>query len=183
MATDDEALDSRLAAAISTLRDTPPATDLWSGIVPKLTPRTTPGTVRLRWPTALAAGLVIALGSAAGTVAYLRRPTPPAPVPAAVASQGGLVIVSATATPVDATLESAIGQVESLLESLRDQLDPDARAALARSLARLDEAIVHAAEQRRTAPNDAQAAQLLTATLRRKLDLLRSNAVLASKRS
>lgn len=182
MATDNEPLDPRLAEALSELRDSAPATDLWQGIAPRLSPRAHSGVMRLRWPTALAAGLVIALVSVAGTAAVLRRAAPVAPNSAAQRTSG-LLIISATATPVDATLESAIAQVETLLQSLQDQLDPAARAELARSLARLDEAIAHAATQRRAAPDDPQAAQLLTATLRRKLDVLRTNAVLASKRS
>jgi hypothetical protein len=185
MATDDEPLDPRLAEAIAALRDTPPTTDLWAGIAPKLTRRTLPGTVRLRWPTALAAGLAIAFASVAGTVAVLRRApsATPARVAAATEPSSGLLVVSATATPADATLESAIAQVETLLRSLQDQLDPAARVALTQSLERLDSAIAAAEARRRAEPDNAQAATILTATLREKLDVLRSSAVLASTRS
>lgn len=185
MATDDEPLDPRLAEAIAALRDTPPTSDLWSGIAPKLTSRALPGTVRLRWPTALAAGLVIAFASVAGTLAILRRAAPAAPLPSTAAQvhSPGLLVVSATATPADATLESAIAQVEALLRSLQDQLDPAAQRELTRSLERLDQAIAAAEARRRAEPDNAQVATVLTATLRKKLDVLRSGAVLASTRS
>ena len=182
MATDNEPLDPRLSEAIGELRDSAPVTDLWPGIARRLAPRSHTGGMRVRWPTALAAGLVIALASAAGTVAVLGRTAAGAPDTTTAASRG-LLIVSATATPADATLESAIAQVETLLESVQDQLDPVARAELAHSLERLDRAIAAAATQRRSAPDDEQAAQLLTATLRKKLEVLRTNAVLASTRS
>ena len=185
MATDNEPLDPRLADAIRELRDSAPATDLWPGIAPRLAPRAHIGGMRMRWPTALAAGLVIAVGSIVGTIAFLRRATPAAPAPVVVNAQGGpgLVVVSATATPADATLKSAIAQVETLLRSLQDQLDPAAQAELTRSLQRLDQAIADAEAERRAEPGNAQAANLLTATLRRKLDVLRTGAVLASTRS
>ncbi len=185
MATDNEELDPRLASAIEALRDAPPSTDLWPGIAPRLTSRPLPGSVRLRWPTALAAGLVIALASVTGTIAFLRRADSATTPPTAVAAQGnspGLLIVSATEAPADVTLENAIAQVETLLESLRDQLDPAAQAELSRSLQRLDQAIAAAEARRHAEPDNAQAATQLTATLRQKLDLLRSGAVLASTR-
>lgn len=182
MATDHDPLDPRLAEAIRALRDAPPESDLWPVIARRLQPRATPGTVRLRWPIALAAGLALVLASVGGTAAVLRRAAPSAPEMVAP-STAGLLVVSATATPADATLENAIAQVETLLRSLQEQLDPASRDSLARSLLLLDRAIADATARRLAAPEDPQAAHYVTATLRKKLDLLRGVAVRASTRS
>ncbi|MES2306685.1 MAG: hypothetical protein V4558_14335 [Gemmatimonadota bacterium] len=180
MATESDELDPRLADAVRGLRDTPPAADLWPEIAPRLQPRV-PGTVRLRWPTALAAGLAIAVASVGGTVAVLRRAEPPAPL-VTLPKNTGLPVIS-IASPADTTLESAIKQLEVTLLSLQDKLDPASRASLDRSLSVLDKAIGDAAAQRQAEPNDPRAARYLTATLRKKLDVLRTVTVLASARS
>lgn len=182
MATEHDELDPRLADAIAGLRNREPATDLWPGIAPRLQPRAVPGTVRLRWPTAIAAGLVIAIGSAAGTFAVLRLRAPQAPV-ASRDLPADLPASLAGYSPVDATLESAIAQLEVTLRALQDKLDPEARRSLNQSLGLLDQAIADAAKQRRAEPDDPRAARYLTATLRKKLDVLRTVTVMASVRS
>lgn len=182
MATDHDPLDPRLAEAIRALRDAPPESDLWPGIAPRLQPRAIPGTVQLRWPTALAAVLAIVLASVGGTMAVLRRAEPSAPT-LVTPRDAGLLVVSATATPADATLESAIAQVQTQLRSLEEKLDPTSRDSFARSLLLLDRAIAAATARRRAEPENLQAAHYVTATLRKKLDLLRGVAVLASTRS
>lgn len=183
MATEPEGLDPRLAEAIKGLHDTPPATDLWPAIAPKLQPRRVPGTVRLRWPTALAAGLAIAVASVGGTLAVLRRATGPDPVVTVPNNSGLPVISAAIASPADTTLESAIVQLEATLQSLQAKLDPTSRESLNRSLRVLDKAIADASAQRTAEPDDPRAARYLTATLRKKLDVLRTVTVLASSRS
>jgi hypothetical protein len=182
MATEPEGLDPKLAEAIKGLHDTPPATDLWPAIAPKLQPRRVAGTVRLRWPTALAAGLAIAVASVGGTVAVLKRSTGPDPV-IVVPPTGVPVVPIAMASPADTTLESAIVQLEATLQSLQDKLDPASRESLNRSLRVLDKAIADASAQRSAEPDDPRAARYLTATLRKKLDVLRTVTVLASSRS
>lgn len=182
MATEPEELDPRLAEAIRGLRDTPPSVDLWPAIAPQLQPRRIPGTFRLRWPTALAAGLAIAVASVGGTVAVLNRQAGPDPV-IVVPPTGAPVVAAAMASPADTTLETAITQLEGTLRSLQDKLDPASRESLDRSLRVLDKAIDDATAQRQAEPDDPRAARYLTATLRKKLDVLRTVTVLASSRS
>ncbi|MEO5798531.1 MAG: hypothetical protein ABIZ70_11820 [Gemmatimonadales bacterium] len=183
MATEREELDSRLAEAVRGLRDTPPAADLWPEIAPRLQPRRIAGTVRLRWPTALAAGLAIAVASVGGTLAVLRRAEVPPAVVKLPKNTGVPVVSVALASPADTTLETAIVQLEATLQTLQAKLDPASRESLNRSLRVLDRAIADASEQRRAEPEDPRAARYLTATLRKKLDVLRTVTVLASARS
>lgn len=183
MATDPQDLDPRLAAAIRDLRDAPPDHDLWPDIAPRLRPRAVPGTVRLRWPTALAAGLAIAVASVGGTMALLRRSAPPVTSVELPRDTGLPVIPASVASPADTSLLSAIVQVEGTLRGLQGKLDPASQASLARSLEVLDQAIADAAAQRRAEPADPRAARYLTGTLRKKLEVLRNVAVLASARS
>ena len=182
MATDPHDTDARLAEAIGQLRDSAPEHDLWPDIAPRLRPRAVPGTLRLRWPTALAAGLAIAVASVGGTMAVLHRGAPPV-TSVTLPRDTGLPVIAASASPADTTLLSAIVQVEGTLRSLQEKLDPAARASLARSLEALDQAITEAAARQRSQPGDPRAARYLTATLRKKLDVLRNVAVLASSRS
>ncbi|MEP6591184.1 MAG: hypothetical protein ABJC19_08365 [Gemmatimonadota bacterium] len=182
MATDPHDLDPRLADAIGQLRDAVPERDLWPDIAPRLHPRAVPGTLRLRWPTALAAGLAIAVASVGGTMAVVRRSAPPVTA-VTLPRDTGLPVISASASPADTTLLSAIVQLEGTLRNLQDKLDPTAQASLARSLEVLDQAIADAAARQRSEPGDPRAARYLTATLRKKLDVLRNVAVLASSRS
>lgn len=183
MATEHGELDPRLAEAIMGLRDTAPAEDLWPAIAPHLEPRRLRATLRLRWPTALAAGLTIVVASVGGTLAVLQRNQPPHPEVVLPNSTGLPGISAALASPADTTLESAIVQLEATLKSLENQLDPESRASLTRSLLVLDQAIADASAQRRAEPDDARAARYLTATLRKKLDVLRTVTVLASTRT
>lgn len=182
MATEHDDLDPRLADAIAGLRNREPETDLWPEIAPRLAPRAVPGTVRVRWPTAIAAGLVIALGSAAGTFAVLRHRLAETPLAVSGATSGAPSTPVAF-SPADATLERAIEQLEVTLRSLQNRLDPESRQSLNRSLRLLDQAIADAQQQRRAEPDDPRAARYLTATLRKKLDVLRTVTVMASART
>lgn len=183
MAIEHDDLDPHLLEAIRELRDIPPERDIWTEIAPRLQPRAMPGTVRLRWPTALAAGLAVAVASVGGTVAVLRRTAAPHPVVTLPDNAGLPIITAAVASPADTTLASAISQLETTLQVLQEKLDPGSRESLNRSLRVLDQAIAEASAQRRAEPDDPRAARYLTATLRKKLDVLRSATVLASSRS
>lgn len=177
MATDHhDPLDRRLADAIATLRDTPPAEDLWAGIAPQLTPRHPAGTFLLRWPTAIAAGLVIASASIGGTLLLLRSgavvpPTAPAGEATPVAPATTIV---AAHTPADQALQQAISQLEARLTSTEATIDPATREGIRASLAALDRAIADAATLQRATPDDPRSAQYLTSALQKKLDVLRT---------
>lgn len=173
---DDDPLDPRLMEAIATLRDTPPAEDLWPEIAPQLTPRHPAGTFLLRWPTAIAAGLVIASASIGGTLLLLRSGT--VVPPATTAAQAALVTpaanLAAAHTPADQALQQAISQLEARLASTETSLDPKTREGIRASLAALDQVIADAATLQRATPDDPRSAHYLTSALQKKLDVLRT---------
>lgn len=176
MATDhDDPLDPRLAEAIATLRDAPPSDDLWPEIAPRLAPRHPAGTLLVRWPTAIAAGLVIATASIGGTLLLLRgntvvEPTTTAAAPLATPANA----VAAAHTPADQALQRAIGELEGRLALAEGTLDPQTRDGIRASLAALDQAIADAAARQRATPDDARSAHYLTSALQKKLEVLRT---------
>lgn len=179
MHVDDDPLDPRLAAAIEELRDRAPAIDLWPAIAPRLNARRPRGSILLRWPTALAAGITIALVSAGSTMIVLRRTGAVAPV----SSIAPTAITRVAFTPADSTLERAIHDLELSVRTTMTQLDEPARTGIARALAVLDQAIADAAARRVASPDDPRAETYLTATLRKKLKVLRTVSTLTARRS
>lgn len=182
MDTDRNDLDPRLAEAIGGLRDEAPAEDLWPRIAPRLAMRRPAGTLLVRWPTALAAGLAIAVASMGGTWAMLQRGGTVAPL----ADSGAALTVTPAATaeaPADVALTRAIDELERLITRNEAGLDSTARAGITQSLATLDAAIAQATARRRAAPDDPRAARYLTSTLQRKLDVLRTVTTLTTGRS
>ena len=165
--------DPHLAEAIARLRDTQPEIDLWPGIARQLEPRRGRGTVTMRWPVALAAGITIVVASSAGTMALLRRAAP-ADSTAAPRASVAATPAAAQLTPEDAALARAIDELERAVRANLDHLDPEARGSVNRSLQLLDQAIAQAAARHSAAPDDPRIAQYLTTTLRKKLDLLRT---------
>jgi hypothetical protein len=175
-------LDPRLAERIRGLRDTAPERDLWQDIAPRLTPRRPKGTLLVKWPLALAAGVALVVATAAGTMAVLRHRAPATPTPVASAL-GSLPIASVAFTPADSALALAIRDVEARIRTGLAQLDPATRLDVERSLATLDHAIEDAALERRAAPDDPGADRFFTSTLRKKLSALRTIADLTTSRS
>lgn len=175
MATDhDEPLDPRLRDAIATLRDSAPAEDLWPEIVPHLAPRHPAGTLLLRWPSAIAAGLVIASASIGGTLLIQRGAgAVPAGAPVVVAPEPGGTALAAF-TPADAALQQAIQELEMVLGNAETALDPKTREGITESLKALDQAIADAATRQRALPEDPRLARYLTTTLQKKLGVLRA---------
>ena len=80
-------------------------------------------------------------------------------------------------------VKAVLEEYDGAIQVLQEKLDPGSRESLNRSLRVLDQAIAEASAQRRAEPDDPRAARYLTATLRKKLDVLRSATVLASSRS
>jgi hypothetical protein len=176
MATDhDDPLDPRLAEAIAALRDAPPSDDLWPEIAPRLAPRHPAGTLLLRWPTAIAAGLVIATASVGGTLWMLRgEAAVPAPGIASSVDAVPANVVVAAHTPADQALQRAIGELESRLVLAEGSLDATTRDGIRASLDALDRAIADAAARQRATPDDARSAHYLTSALQKKLEVLRT---------
>ncbi|HEX3927464.1 MAG TPA: hypothetical protein VHW65_05665 [Gemmatimonadales bacterium] len=164
--------DPVLGRAVATLRDTPPGNDLWPGIASQMAPRVPRGTLLVRWPAALAAGLVVAVASAGGTAVWLHAHAVPAPVTTVAAT--GTPAVRASLIPADTALAHAIVDLETTVRANMASVDPAARASITKGLAALDGAIAEAQAERLATPDDPRAARYLTSTLRRKLDLLRT---------
>ena len=129
----------------------------------------------IRWPTALAAGLVIAMATAASTAIVLHHASAADSTVAAAPSAGPIsAIVTASFAPGDAALARAIDDLEQAVRASLSHLDPDARRSVHQSLGALDAAIAQAAARQSAAPGDPGAARYLTSTLRKKLQLLRT---------
>lgn len=191
MATDDRShdapLDPVLAEAIGGLRDRGPDRDLWTDIAPQLARRRPKGTLLVRWPTALAAGLALVAGSAAVT-SWLGRDAADSETEIASAApsdgQDGAqepALIAAAFSDADLALEAAIRDLTATIEAALPQLAPETRGELSRSMAALQQAVTDATLRVRTAPGDLRAAQYLTSTLRRQHDVLRTIAVAASR--
>ncbi|HEY3935358.1 MAG TPA: hypothetical protein VGL65_12160 [Gemmatimonadales bacterium] len=182
--------DPHLADAIASLKDTPPSTDLWPGIARQLEPRPSRGMIQLRWPVAIAAGLVIAIATSAGTAIALHlirgAPTSPAGTTVAANPASGKVpsaTIAASFAPADSALASAIDDLERAVRANLDHLDPEARTSVNQSLSLLDQAIAQAAARQNAAPDDPRVANYLTSTLRKKLQLLRTVSELTRRES
>lgn len=183
MDTEDE-LDPRTTDAINRLRDTQPATDLWPGIARQLEPRRVHRTLLIRWPTALAAGLVIAAATSVGTAVLLHRGIPAnTNAGAPLANEPAQTTIAASFAPGDASLARAVGELERAVRNSLDHLDPEARASVTKSLVALDQAIAQAAARQIASPEDPGVARYLTSTLRKKLQLLRTVNQLTQLRS
>lgn len=180
----NDPLDPMLGEAISRLRDSHPGQDLWPHIARQLEPRRAPGTLLMRWPTALAAGLVIAIATSVSTALLLRRQTAAGtPVASAATATTDLSTTLANFAPGDAALARAVGDLEQAVRSSLGQLDKEARTTVTRTLTMLDQAIAQAAERQIAAPDDPRAAKYLTSTLRKKLQLLRNVSELTQRQS
>lgn len=171
----DDSLDPMLTEAISCLRDTHPGQDLWPHIARQLEPRRPRGTLMIRWPTALAAGLTIAIATSASTALLLRHTSAADSAAATTAvARPDRATLAASFAPGDAALVRAVADLERAVRGALGQLDPEARNAVKQTLAMLDQAIAQAAERQTAAPDDPRAARYLTSTLRKKLQLLRT---------
>jgi hypothetical protein len=180
----DDPLDNVLGEAIGRLRDAHPDRDLWPGIARQLEPRRLRGTLMMRWPAALAAGLAIAVATSAGTAVLIRRHAPAdSGATTAAAAPAALPSISASFAPGDAALAHAVNDLEKAVRGSLDQLDPEARSHVDRTLTMLDAAIAQAAERQIAAPDDPRAAKYLTSTLRKKLQLLRTVSELTQRQS
>lgn len=174
----DPQLDPRLAEAVSRLRDSEPLVDLWPGIARQIEPRSKRETPTIRWPTALAAGVVLAIATSGATAFLLRRTGyQPAPVPSVArgpSADSNAAAIPASYASGDAALAKAVDDLERAVKTSMIHLDPEAQASVNKSLAALDQAIAQAAARQSAAPDDPRAAKYLTTTLRKKLQLLRT---------
>jgi anti-sigma factor RsiW len=169
--------------------DAVPDRDLWAGIAARLGAPAGAGGARIlpwyrrRWSVgiielAAAASLVAAL-----TAGLLWRPAPPAgdtaaaPAPAPVLARVEPVDVPegaiATVSFADAQFDAAVADLERVLASQRDSLNPRTVLVLERNLQIIDDAIREAREALAADPANALLNAHLAGARQRKLDLLR----------
>ncbi len=179
----------------ASLDDRPPATDLWAGIAARIRAgrATEPGVLSLEGssarrrlsfsvPQLLAAGLTLAALSGGGTWLAFRAgggnggPTVAA-APAAATAQVALVAIGG------ADYDRAVAELHGLLERHRGDLDTSTVRVLEESLASIDRAIADARSALAADPANGYLNMHLAASMRRKLDLLRRAAEIATARS
>ncbi len=178
--------DDILSQAIGQWRDEAPARDLWPGVAARLEAKAAPRRSQIAFTLpqlALAASLLMAVASGVTWLAA-RQPAAPAdtqPVVVAEGESSGAVeggIVNANFA--DAQFNAAVTDLEQILRSERDRLDPRTVLVIERNLKAIDAAI----QEARAALNDDPANAYLNSHLadarRRKLDLLRHATTLAS---
>jgi len=177
--------DDILAQAIAGLKQETPAKDLWPGIESRLIPVKKPGSISLTWSQlAIAASMLIAVSvGLTWAVAH-----PPAAAPGA-----GQIVVQAESEPVgaaagqvqqanfaDKQFDAAVTDLEQILREERDRLDPRTVMVIERNLTTIDDAIKQAREALDSDPANPYLNSHLADARRRKLELLRRAASLAS---
>lgn len=176
----------QVVARAKTLEDRLPATDLWSGIKPRLTPGRRPGvnTAR-RWsftiPQLLAASIALVLLSGGGVWLALnsRQSGDSAALP--VASPSAPRAYNAGRWKVQTDL--AVTELEEALARNEGQLDTATVRIVRQNLAIIDRAIAQAQRALRRDPGNAYLNLHLANTMRQKIELLRRANALVSGES
>lgn len=186
--TDHDALkpDDVLAQAIGRWGEESPARDLWPGVAARLqTARVTRrGQIAFTLPQlAMAASLLIAVAS--GLTWLAARPGVPVGARQAVvlaeSEPAGLVQGDVqNADFADAQFDAAVTDLERILRDERDRLDPRTVLVIERNLKTIDEAIREARMALNGDPANTYLNSHLADARRRKIELLRHAATLAS---
>jgi hypothetical protein len=186
-AADDRLDDSDpLRAAVGSLTDQPPAADLWPAIQARIAgPAPSRRVVSFTLPQlAMAATLLIAVSAGVSWLAIGPRPAPAEPGPPAIRA-----IVEpvesvqpdvARATFADAQYDAAVADLERILREESQRLDPQTVMVLERNLRAIDQAIRESRAALDKDPANTFLNSHLAEARRRKLDLLRRAAGLAS---
>ncbi len=172
----------RVVARAQALDDRPPAADLWPGIaehigVVSLAARRARRRLSFTMPQLAAASIVLALFSA-GTARLLFR-NPPLPPPQRTTS----VLSNVGMSPLDARTAASVAALEETLARNRGRLDTATVRVIEKNLGIIDRAIRDAQSALAADPANAYLNQHLAQETRRKLELLRQAATLASARS
>jgi anti-sigma factor RsiW len=185
----------RVVARAEVLDDRPPAADLWPGIaehigVVSLAARREGGAggaggarrrLSFTMPQLAAAAVVLTLFSAGSVWLALRnQPTPPLP-PRAPGTTA--VMSSVGMSPLDARTAASVAALEQTLARNRSRLDTGTVRVIEKNLAIIDRAIRDAQSALAADPANAYLNQHLAQETRRKLELLRQAATLATARS
>jgi len=173
----------QVVARAQALDDRPPAADLWPAIaehigVVSLASRRARRRLSFTVPQLAAAAVVLTFLSAGSVWLALRiRPLPPpAPGTTAVMSNVGM-------SPLDAHTAASVAALEQTLARNRDRLDTATVRVIEKNLGIIDRAIRDAQSALAADPANPYLNQHLAQETRRKLELLRQAATLASARS
>lgn len=176
----------RVVARAGALDARPPHADLWAGIADRIgttPPRVVPLRRRIAFtvPQLAAAGLALLLSGAG--IAWLTGTrgggsTPPAAVP--TVASGAPATPRMAARFADASYDQAVADLERVLREHRGALDTTTVRVLEQSLASIDDALGRARAALAADPNNTYLNAHLAETMRRKLDLLRRAAALAT---
>jgi len=189
------------------LEDRPPSTDLWSAIESQLAPRgVSAGKARgtvvdgSKWwgrrfdvalPQLAAAAVLLVLLSAGAMWLVVRGPAlagraQPAPggavanAPSPASEPTAFSATAASAGLSNPRYDAAVAELEQALAEGRGKLDPRTLAVVEHNLQIIDSAITDARRAVAADPGNTWLRSHLAATMKRKVDLLRSAALLAS---
>lgn len=185
-ATDDPLAESDpLRAAVAALGDRPPSSDLWPGIAQQIASRSRGGrVVSFTLPQlAMAATLLIAVSAGVSWLALGPRPVAVehiTPIRAVVEPIDSLQPDVQRATFADAQYDAAVADLERILREESERLDPQTVMVLERNLRAIDDAIRESRAALDKDPANTYLNSHLADARRRKLDLLRRAAGLAS---
>jgi hypothetical protein len=183
---DPLSVDDPLVTAVGSLRDAPPAADLWPGIAARLSaPPVSKRLVSFTLPQlAMAATLLIAVSAGVSWLAIGPRPaavTPPEPAIRAVVEPAGAVQPDVQrATFADAQYDAAVADLERILREDGQRLDPQTIMVIERNLRAIDEAIRESRAALDADPANTYLNSHLADARRRKLELLRRAAGLST---
>ncbi len=173
-----------VVARAQALDDRPPAADLWPGIaehisVVSLAARRARRRLSFTVPQLAAAAVVLTFLSAGSMWLSLRnRPTLPSPAPGSTAPMSNVGM-----SPLDARTAASVAILEQTLARNRDRLDTGTVRVIEKNLGIIDRAIRDAQSALAADPANPYLNQHLAQETRRKLELLRQAATLASARS
>ena len=166
-----------------------PPDELWADIRGELAPRRTTGSIEpvvRSFRHLAAAGVLIALGSSALTVALMRRSQAVASAPELAADGTRAPHHSPTQLPASLASEESgftrsVDVLQRTLDERRDSLAPSTIATVERSLRVADSAIVEARDALARDPGNRALAKLFASNYERKIDLLRRATELAPR--
>ena len=172
----------RVVARAQALDDRPPAADLWPGIaehigVVSLAARRARRRLSFTMPQLAAASIVLALFSAGSAWLLIRRGTTLPPTTRTPA------MVNVGISPLDARTAASVAALEETLARNRGRLDTATVRVIEKNLGIIDRAIRDAQSALAADPANAYLNQHLAQETRRKLELLRQAATLASART
>jgi hypothetical protein len=184
-----------VVAAARGVGEEPPAWDLWPAIAQQLEPRSQGprvvaiesrrGSRRFSFsiPQLVAASLAVALLSAGAVWMAIRDGGttfgPSAGPGGSVAPITGVSDPGGAAPQGFAEYEAAVADLERLLDEIADDIDPEARRAIDRNLAIIDQAIQQTRGALEADPNDEYLNTHLASTMQRKIDVLQEATRLA----